>query len=406
RKQKPKPKAKSKSKDKSKEGDKDTESAKDQAGAEGASKDEAGAGGAEGGAALGHYSDSAEGRLALATDILRTMRDTDYPELHDALLEACRDSAALRGAARALVAAGAVPQLVQVLSHKIEPPGEKASKSDVASHAWVVQSQRTAAAVVALLALDPTLRGEVVEGGAVEGLAAALTTHTGQTGLMAQVRITAAAALVPILSDDGKYDAQAVAAGVLEPLAHMYFARGSSKEQRAALRVLRLLERDPKVAEMYGTAGIDLDKLESALAEEAAREAAAEAAAAKVREAAAATEKAKAEAKRYDSGSNTDHEQAKGIKRPKIPEHAAKLAEDWTKSVGIKKVKLPPKNKEDPGSKEGVIKGGIPKGAAAKEGAAKKEGGAKKGGEGGAKAKGAAAAQGAKASAKSVKDEM
>ncbi|GFR43037.1 hypothetical protein Agub_g4041, partial [Astrephomene gubernaculifera] len=210
----------------------------------------------EGGGGLGLYGNTTEGRMELAADLLRVMRETQHPDLHNAVLEACRDVAPAALAAQALVRAGAVPHAVHILSHTPSrdhtqgggggdgeggsngsdgsPPG---GGLDASGTAWVLQSQRSAAALLALLALQPPLRQRAVAEGALGGLAAALRSHSGQPGLMAQVRVTAAAALVPLLGEDGRYDEAAVAAGVLEPLVRMHYSR-SEAERRAADRVL------------------------------------------------------------------------------------------------------------------------------------------------------------------------
>eukprot|EP00198_Chlamydomonas_reinhardtii_P005396 XP_001694732.1 predicted protein [Chlamydomonas reinhardtii] len=201
----------------------------------------------------GAYTNTAQARQQLAADLLQMMRDTTFPDLHNAVLEACRDVAPSRVAAEALVAAGAVPQVAHILMHNVSQSHEQGV--DPGSTAWIVQSQRSAAALVALLALQPPLRQQVVEQGGLKGLAAALMLNSGHPGLMAQVRVTAAAALVPLLGEDGRYLELAVHLGVLEPLVKMYFAT-SEQERRAAGRVLTLLGQDTSVAAMFERVGI------------------------------------------------------------------------------------------------------------------------------------------------------
>ncbi|KAG2434415.1 hypothetical protein HYH02_012245 [Chlamydomonas schloesseri] len=203
----------------------------------------------------GAYPSTAQGREQLATDLLQIMRDTTYPDLHNAVLEACRDVAPVRAAAEALVAAGVVPQVAHILMHNVSQSHEQGV--DLASTAWILQSQRSAAALLALLALQTPLRQQVVEQGGLKGLAAALVLNSGQPGLMAQVRVTAAAALVPLLGKDGRYLELAVHLGVLEPCVKMYYAT-SEQEQRVARRVLKLMGQDASVAAMYERVGIKL----------------------------------------------------------------------------------------------------------------------------------------------------
>ncbi|GFH18486.1 uncharacterized protein HaLaN_15303, partial [Haematococcus lacustris] len=67
--------------------------------------------------------------------------------------------------------------------------------------AWLQPSQRSAAMLVALLALQPGLRSKLTQGELVGGLAACIVNNMGRTDMWApQLRITAAAALVPLLS--------------------------------------------------------------------------------------------------------------------------------------------------------------------------------------------------------------
>ncbi|PNH03997.1 hypothetical protein TSOC_009892 [Tetrabaena socialis] len=202
--------------------------------------------------ATAEYPNTQEGRVALANALLQLMRQTDQPDLHNAVLESCRDIAPMRAAAEALVMAGVVPQLVHLLLQNVS---SMERGIDDAGQAWILQSQRTAAAVVAFLALQPTLREHVVDDGALQGLAASLSMHSGQPGLMGQIRITSAAALVPILGQDERYNQEAITAGVLEPLVKMYYSR-NDLERQAAERVLQVLGKDTAVAAMYTRVGI------------------------------------------------------------------------------------------------------------------------------------------------------
>lgn len=189
--------------------------------------------------------DGVEGPLDLteaASSLLQTMRGAELPELHNAALDAVRDAAAQRGFAEAVVAAGGVQQLVHILQ-------ENATDDGSGARAWLVQGQRSSAMVLALLALQPHLRPHLVAAGAIRGLAAAMAMHARQEGLMQQVRITAAAALVPILGEDGRYNEAAVVSGVLEHLVVMYSST-SDPEHQVSARVLKLLSRDPVVKVM------------------------------------------------------------------------------------------------------------------------------------------------------------
>ncbi|GIL74272.1 hypothetical protein Vretimale_2020 [Volvox reticuliferus] len=199
---------------------------------------------------------SEEGRMALAGEMLKIMRQTDLADLHNSVLEACRDVAPSRPAAEALVEAGIVRHLAVVLS--VNTTKTSAEDSDgVSATAWILQSQRSAAALVALLALQGNLRERLVSEGALAGLASALRVHSGRPGIMAQVRITAAAALVPLLGEDQRYLRLAVASGVLEPLLDM-LSSSLAQEATVAARVLRLLAREDIVAEALGKLGITL----------------------------------------------------------------------------------------------------------------------------------------------------
>ncbi|EFJ50011.1 hypothetical protein VOLCADRAFT_89395 [Volvox carteri f. nagariensis] len=228
-----------------------------------------GAGGRRGGGGVLLCERSEAGRGSLARELLRVMRETDFADLHNSVLEACRDVAPSRTAALALVEAGIIRHLAIVLAHNTTKSREEGSH-DASTIAWILQSQRSAGALVGLLALQPELRERLVVEGALGALVVALRVHSGRPGLMAQVRVTAAAALVPLLGEESRYHRLAVAAGVLEPLLEMY-ARGggaggsrgggggaASHEAQVARRVMTLLAREELVAEMFKNLGIDL----------------------------------------------------------------------------------------------------------------------------------------------------
>ncbi|GLC38699.1 hypothetical protein PLESTB_000591800 [Pleodorina starrii] len=201
---------------------------------------------------------SAEGRAALAKVLLQIMRETDFPDLRSAVLEACRDVAPSRPAAVTLVESGMALYLGLVLSHNTTKFKEEGYQ-DAAEAAWDQQSQRSAAALVALLALQGELRAQLVAEGALTGLVTAMRIYSGrQHGLGTQVRVTAAAALVPLLGEDVRYTRLAVAAGVLDPLVDMRLS-GKEQEVQVAGRVMRALARaDEDVAELFRGLGIGL----------------------------------------------------------------------------------------------------------------------------------------------------
>ncbi|GLI70478.1 hypothetical protein VaNZ11_015388 [Volvox africanus] len=199
---------------------------------------------------------SEEGRMALARELLKIMRQTDFADLHNSVLEACRDVAPSRPAAAALVEAGIIRHLAVILSVNTTKTREEGSY-DMSATAWIMQSQRSATALVALLALQGDLRERLMAEGALAGLASALRVHSGRPGIMAQVRITAAAALVPLLGDDRRYLRLAVASGVLEPLLDMH-SSGLAQEVTVSARVLRLLALDEAVAEALDNLGVAL----------------------------------------------------------------------------------------------------------------------------------------------------
>lgn len=62
------------------------------------------------------------------------LRDTTFPDLHNAVLEACRDVAPSRVAAEALVAAGAVPQVAHILMHNVSQSHEQGRYGCLACH--------------------------------------------------------------------------------------------------------------------------------------------------------------------------------------------------------------------------------------------------------------------------------
>lgn len=80
-----------------------------------------------------------------------------------------------------------------------------AGTTDSAGTAWLLHSQRSAAALIALLALQPDLRERLVAEGALTGLgtvlrnAGRIAVKGSSNGLLVQLRVTAAAALVPLL---------------------------------------------------------------------------------------------------------------------------------------------------------------------------------------------------------------
>ncbi|GIL42073.1 hypothetical protein Vafri_118 [Volvox africanus] len=209
------------------------------------------------GSTAGMVCDRSEGgRMALAGELLKILRQTDFADLHNSVLEACRDVAPSRPAAAALVEAGIIRHLAAILSVNTTKSRDGGS-NDVSATAWILQSQRSAAALVALLALQGDLRQRLVAEGALAGLASALRVHSGHPGIMAQVRVTAAAALVPLLGEDRRYIRLAVASGALEPLLDMHFS-GLAQEVMVATRVLRLLVRDEAVAEALDNLGVAL----------------------------------------------------------------------------------------------------------------------------------------------------
>lgn len=79
----------------------------------------------------------------------------------------------------------------------------KHAGADPGPLSWVLRAQGDGAALLALSALQPHLRQQLVQQGALRGLAALLHSTSAQQGLAAQVRVTAAAALVPLLGELG-----------------------------------------------------------------------------------------------------------------------------------------------------------------------------------------------------------
>ncbi|GAX84610.1 hypothetical protein CEUSTIGMA_g12031.t1 [Chlamydomonas eustigma] len=178
-----------------------------------------------------------EGALFITGIMMKLLSKYIQPGLHLSALQAMRDVAHSPLAAQAIVTEGALQAAVNLI-------GRNLTKDGLYPPDWAAQVHRESVLLVAMLALRTEVKDEIVQAGAIEALCTCMTNHLKYDKDMGSVRMTAAAALVPILGSDDGLIYRAVKAGALNALLPMLNSP-SVKEQEVSGKILEVLTKDP-----------------------------------------------------------------------------------------------------------------------------------------------------------------
>ena len=200
--------------------------------------------------------DSNQAQLHVIRALLRMIEISNKaipPGLHISPLQALVDVADQLQVARVIASSGVIEAAVDLISRDLAADG-------LYSKEWAIQTQRSAVTLIAVISTHRSLRPIVVETDAIEALCHLMKENVQDgAGIRQQIRVTAAAALYPILGEGADKLLVRRAAGALDALVPMLRSTHEA-EVKVARKVLEVMLNDEALSRMFRDAGVDLSK--------------------------------------------------------------------------------------------------------------------------------------------------
>lgn len=175
------------------------------------------------------------------------------PGLHISSLQALVDVADQERVSRAIADAGGIALAVDIINRDL-------AKEGLYPNEWAIQTKRAAVTLLAVISTHRSLRPLVIETEAIESLCQVMKDNLNDgVGIRQQMRVTAAAALYPILGEDADklLVRRAAAAGALDALVPMLRSLHEA-EVKVARKVLEVMMKDEALSRMFEDAGVDI----------------------------------------------------------------------------------------------------------------------------------------------------
>ena len=175
------------------------------------------------------------------------------PGLHISSLQALVDVADQERVSRAIADAGGIELAVDIINRDL-------AKEGLYPNEWAIQTKRAAVTLLAVISTHRSLRPLVIETEAIESLCQVMKDNLNDgVGIRQQMRVTAAAALYPILGEDADKLLVRRAAGALDTLVPMLRSLHEA-EVKVARKVLEVMMKDEALSRMFedAAAGVDI----------------------------------------------------------------------------------------------------------------------------------------------------